>query len=95
VSIDIRKRLCLNRALERVDKITRAFDCDDSSAASNNSRKIDSRIAGAGAEIEHAASNRDARLFPAVQNHRTPGAMLHAQSLQFFVVRSENVIALV
>src|SRR5437879_11493838 len=61
VNVDIRKRSCLNRALDRFDNITRALDCGDSAGVSNNCRKIDSRIAGPGTAHEHPASNRDGR----------------------------------
>ncbi len=94
VNIDIRKRLRSDDVLDRVDKITRALDCDHSSAWSNDFGKIDSRITGTGADIEHAVSRSNSRLFPAIQNYRAPGEMLHSQPLQFLLVRPENVIAL-
>src|SRR5947209_7613466 len=46
VNLDICKRLRPDRALDRVDKIIRPFDCDDSSTLAGNLRKIDSRITG-------------------------------------------------
>ena len=60
----------------------------------NNLRKIDSGIAGTGADIEDTAAIDHARFLPAIQNYRPPGAMLHSQSLEFLVVSPENVIAL-
>jgi hypothetical protein len=62
-------------------------------AGSDNLRKIDSRIARTGADIEHTVSNSNACLFPAIQNYWAPGAMLDSQSFQFLVVSPENVIA--
>jgi hypothetical protein len=84
----------LDGALDRVYKITRPFDCDYPSAGSDNFSKIDRRVSRSGPDIEDATSTGNARLFPAIQNDRAPGAMLYSQSRQFLVVCAENVIAL-
>ena len=74
--------------------IERPVGLSHSSARSNDLGKIDSGIAGTGADIENAAAVDHARFFPAIQNYRPPGAMLDSQSLEFLFVSSENVIAL-
>lgn len=89
VNIDIRERVLLNRA----DKIMRTLDRDDASAPADDFRKIDSRIARPGANVENAATGFDAGIGPTLQNNRLPGAMLNAESLQFLLMRSKNVIA--
>src|SRR5262245_51292470 len=89
MNIDIRKRL---RA-DRVDKICRALDGDDPTALSDDFGKIDSRIARPGADIEHMTSGFNPSVLPTFQNHRTPGAMLHAESLKFVLVCAKDVIA--
>ena len=94
MNLDIRKRLHPDCVLDRVYKITRPFDCDDAPICSDNFCKIDSRITGTGADIKDAAAGNHSGFFPAIQNHRLPGAVLHAQPLEFFVVSAEDVIAL-
>jgi len=79
--------------LNRVDKITRALDCDDSSGWSNDFGKIDSRITGTGANVEHMFADSDAGSLPAIQDDRTPDAVLQSEPGQFLVVRAEDVIA--
>ena len=82
-----------DRIVDRADKITRALDRDHSSVESNDFGKIDSRVAGTGADIERATPARYTRSLPTIQNYRTPGTMLDSQSLQLLIVRAEDVIA--
>ena len=79
--------------LDCVDKIARPLDRDDSSTLAHDFGKIDRGIAGTRADIEHAVAKSNASLFPAIQNYRAPGAMLDSQSLEFFIVSTENIIA--
>jgi len=93
VNAHVRERPHANRFLHRAYELGRTFERDYFSGRRDNFRKIDGCIARASADIEHAAASGDAGLLPAIQNHRPPDSMLQAQSHQFLVVRTKDVIA--
>jgi hypothetical protein len=65
--------------LQSPDEIFRTLERNDFARWPNDFRQIDSRIARAGADIENAFANCHTGPLPAIQNYRTPHAMLQPE----------------
>src|ERR1039457_3348025 len=94
MNLHVRERARTTRFFHGRHKIARALERSHLTTWSDNLRKIDGRVTGARADIEHAFSGGDSGFLPAIQNDRAPDAMLQAEPRNFFLVRAENVILL-
>src|SRR6516225_3871723 len=79
---------------KRVYKIPGPLERDDSTGRPDDVRKIDSCVPGTRADIQNAFASGDTSPFPAIEHNPTPRVVLHAESGNFFLARTENVIAL-
>jgi hypothetical protein len=94
VNPDVGERARTARFVHRADKVFRSLDRDHFAGRADDLGKIDSGIARASSDIEHALAHGDTGSLPAIQNHRTPNAMLQSESCQLLVVGAKDVIAL-
>jgi len=78
-----------------VEKAPRAIDGDDASFRTNDLREIECRVARAAADVDQRLANGEAGALPRRQCARSPDTVLQPESLDLFVVRSENVVAVV
>jgi hypothetical protein len=78
---------------ERVYEIGRTLHRDDLANRPDHLGKIGRCVTRACADIEHFASSSNAGSFPAIQNDRLPGAMLHPETFELGFMCAEDVIA--
>jgi hypothetical protein len=93
VHFDVCKLALSNHVLDRVNEIGRTLDRDDFSGRADEFGKIDRRVPWTRADIEHFAAGSNAGFFPAIQNDRSPGAMLHTEPLELGFMRAKDIIA--